>query len=369
MKRSIYLRSFTEHTLPLADRGDHLKGIVKMNRKGEMGIGTMILFIAMVLVAAVAAALLISTAGSLNQQAQETGRLAQDDVSSGFVVEQVLGVKNRAYWTSDWDGSDDDGLLIIAKDGGQTSVTIDWSDAALAVSVDVSVPNFAVAFVDGTTTADAVADAINGDSTMSQYVTAYAEGDGSGAMDTPTTTTWNAASAVSDGTDDGDDQIGDLYLKVRLNAGSPKLDMDNVVINVMSDSFEASLTYEESGSDNYYQRASNSYYTIETPDLDPGYHYGDWASPTGGTANGGVVRDPDGYYGDASSDSGAHIVSQGTMLMIHLNVDFINGGTDAGGGLASQDALSVTIIPKHGAATTEIVNIPESLIYTYNVLS
>lgn len=346
-----------------------MKGIVKMNRKGEMGIGTMILFIAMVLVAAVAAALLISTAGSLNQQAQETGRLAQDDVSSGFVVEQVLGVKNRAYWAWDFTGADDDGLLIVAKEGGQTSVTITWPTPG-TLGIAGTAPAFTVTLASGGSTADAVADAINGDSTMSTYVTAYAEGDGSGTVTGITADdVWGISSSDFDATDDGDDQIGDLYLKVRLNAGSPKLDMDNVVINVMSDSFEASLTYEESGTDNYFQRASNSYYTIETPDLDPGYHFGDWASPSGGTANGGVVRDPDGYYGDASSDSGNHIVSQGTMLMIHLNVDHINGGTDAGGGLASQDALTITIIPKHGTATTEVVNVPESLIYTYNVLS
>lgn len=73
--------------------------MAKANRKmrmreddaAEMGIGTMIIFIALVLVAAVAATLLISTAYQIQQQAQETGRVALQDVSTGFTVISMLG--------------------------------------------------------------------------------------------------------------------------------------------------------------------------------------------------------------------------------------------------------------------------------------
>ena len=63
----------------------------RMNKRGEMGIGTLIIFIAMVLVAAVAATVLITTADELQMQAYDTGRTARSDVSSGLNVVHVYG--------------------------------------------------------------------------------------------------------------------------------------------------------------------------------------------------------------------------------------------------------------------------------------
>ena len=63
----------------------------RKNKKAEMGIGTMIIFIAMVIVAAVAATLLISTASQVAQQAQQTGTQAIADVSTGFKVVNIQG--------------------------------------------------------------------------------------------------------------------------------------------------------------------------------------------------------------------------------------------------------------------------------------
>jgi len=214
---------------------------------GDMGIGTMIIFIAMVLVAAVAASLLISTAGDLNQQAQETGRLAQQEVSSGFLVMEVFGI-----------------------------------DCA----------------------------------------------SGSGPS--------------SPGTADGD--IDDLYLKIRLNAGSPAIDMDNVIIEVTGESFEASLSLSVSS-------ASSTAYKVEKP-----------------SGSIGVIRDPEGHY-DSDSDNtdeatDQHIVSQGTVLLVHIDIEAIEGT-----GLDPQDTVHIKIIPKHGAPTYEEINVPECLTGNYIPLS
>ncbi|HTY46060.1 MAG TPA: archaellin/type IV pilin N-terminal domain-containing protein [Methanomassiliicoccales archaeon] len=64
---------------------------IRRNKRGEMGVGTMIIFIAMVLVAAVAASVLISTANTVREQAQSTGTDAINNVASGFVVYSVMG--------------------------------------------------------------------------------------------------------------------------------------------------------------------------------------------------------------------------------------------------------------------------------------
>ncbi|MCD6384029.1 MAG: hypothetical protein J7L88_06170 [Thermoplasmata archaeon] len=66
-------------------------GIMKREKEGDIGIGTMIIFIALILVAAVAASLLITTAGRLNQQAQETGEIARQEVSTALVTRNIAG--------------------------------------------------------------------------------------------------------------------------------------------------------------------------------------------------------------------------------------------------------------------------------------
>jgi flagellin FlaB len=77
----------------------NIKRILKENDLGDMGIGAMIVFIAMVLVAGIAASVLIQTANKLEIQAMKTGSETTQEVSTGISVESISGQKGSLNLT------------------------------------------------------------------------------------------------------------------------------------------------------------------------------------------------------------------------------------------------------------------------------
>lgn len=67
---------------------------LKRNDRAETGIGTLIVFIAMILVAAVAAGVLVRTSTNLQEQAESTGDDAKSRVSTALETVGVFGQRN-----------------------------------------------------------------------------------------------------------------------------------------------------------------------------------------------------------------------------------------------------------------------------------
>jgi flagellin-like protein len=94
--------------------------------RGQVGIGTLIIFIALVLVSAVAAGVLIDTSGQLESRASDTGEDAQAQVSNQIDVVSA---------TAQTSGSSIDSItLVVKKSPG--SDPIDLTDATVQYTSD-----------------------------------------------------------------------------------------------------------------------------------------------------------------------------------------------------------------------------------------
>ncbi|OLZ42598.1 flagellin [Natrinema saccharevitans] len=90
--------------------------------RGQVGIGTLIVFIAMVLVAAIAAGVLINTAGVLQTQASDTGSETQEAVANQIEVTHASGNVTPGYG----DGRTVDVVnLSVMKSAGSDSIDLE----------------------------------------------------------------------------------------------------------------------------------------------------------------------------------------------------------------------------------------------------
>ena len=116
------------------------KHLMKKDERAQVGIGTLIIFIAMVLVAAVAAAVLIQTSGVLQERASSTGQQAAQEVSSNMMIKSIEGVRS------------DDG-------SGNLASSVDLLKLKVALNIgssDIDLNQVVITVTDGSTTNDLV---------------------------------------------------------------------------------------------------------------------------------------------------------------------------------------------------------------------
>ena len=133
---------FDPHPIPPSDEGGRVKKGEKMKTEKEtkqdelaaIGIGAMIVFIALILVAAVAAAVIIQTAEKLQQNAQASGDDTQEQMSTKLTLINVVietmdaGTPNFELFAtfelapgSEPTEGDDIGFTVICENAGGTA--------------------------------------------------------------------------------------------------------------------------------------------------------------------------------------------------------------------------------------------------------
>ena len=116
---------------------------LKADDIGDMGIGAMIVFIAMVLVAGIAASVLIQTASRLETQAMQTGQETIGEVSTGLAITEITGYR----------GDTDTNLTLMtitiqprsgsfSIDLNQTYLEVSDSDKKVILRYDFAAPVF-----------------------------------------------------------------------------------------------------------------------------------------------------------------------------------------------------------------------------------
>ena len=134
--------------------------ITDKDERGQVGIGTLIVFIAMVLVAAIAAGVLINTAGFLQSKGEQTGQQSSEQVTDRLSVVSVVGKENTGTFGDDSSSgpssADVDKLeIMVSKSPGSEDidleeVTIQWigPDGSVVIT-NSGTPSYSITDVKG----------------------------------------------------------------------------------------------------------------------------------------------------------------------------------------------------------------------------